>query len=94
MLETIKTRVIREANYIVKEKSTIRKCADVFKVSKSTVHNDLSKRLNKIDTSLYKKVRSIIEINKEQRHIRGGLATREKYRELRDEKKKKKEAEY
>lgn len=91
MLDNIKTRVIKEANYIVDNKSTIRKCADIFKVSKSTVHNDLSKRLNKIDISLYKKVRDIIEINKEQRHIRGGIATKKKYREIRNEKKQKKE---
>ncbi len=86
MLENIKQRVIREAEYIVKEESTIRKCASVFKVSKSTVHNDLSKRLEKIDRELYLKVRDIIETNKKLRHIRGGIATKEKYKELRHEK--------
>ena len=93
MLENIKQRVIREAEYIIREKSTIRKCAKAFRVSKSTVHNDLSKRLAKVDKELYIKVRDIIETNKKFRHIRGGIATKEKYRELRYENKKKKESE-
>ena len=85
MLENIKQRVIKEGEYIVNKRTTIRKCAKKFKVSKSTVHNDLSKRLEGIDSELYLKVRNIIEINKKFRHIRGGIATKEKYRELKNE---------
>lgn len=88
MLDSIKKRVILEAHYLLKEKTTIRKCAKAFNISKSTVHNDLSNRLEKIDTKLYKKVREIIEINKSQRHLRGGLATKEKYGKIRNEKEK------
>lgn len=86
MFDSIEDRVLNEAYYIIKNKATIRKCAAYFKVSKSTVHNDLSMRLEKLDYKMYLKVRKIIEINKMYRHIRGGMATKKKYRKLQNEK--------
>lgn len=74
-----RTRPEQLATYLIANKSTIRKTAEVFKISKSTVHNDLSKKLFKINKRLYKKVRVILEENFNERHIRGGNATRLKY---------------
>ncbi len=65
--------------YIVENNATVRAAAKVFGVSKSTVHMDVSKRLSRVNPGLYKKVRKVLDINKEERHIRGGLATKEKY---------------
>lgn len=67
------------ANYIVKSRSTVRQAAKQFGVSKSTVHKDVTERLLKINPSLAKEARKVLDINKSERHIRGGLATREKY---------------
>ncbi len=67
--------------YMVSRKATVRATAKVFGVSKSTVHKDLTERLPKLSPSLYKKVKLILEENKQQRHIRGGLATKHKYEE-------------
>ena len=66
--------------YIVKNKATVREASKVFSVSKSTVHTDVAYRLQKIDSGLWLKVKEILELNKQTRHIRGGMATREKYR--------------
>ena len=65
--------------YLVEHQSTVRSVAQIFGVSKSTVHVDVSKRLSKVNPSLYKEVRKVLDLNKEERHIRGGLATKEKY---------------
>ena len=70
------------AMYIVDNKSTIRKTAIVFGLSKSTVHYDISHRLPKIDTNLYNKVRQILDENFEQKNIKGGIATKNKYKRL------------
>lgn len=75
----IRTRVIEEANYIIKTKETVREIANKFKVSKSTVHKDLSERLKKIDKNLYDKVDKILKYHIEIRHIRGGESTKNKY---------------
>ena len=75
----IKERVLSESEYIIDSKDTIRATADVFGVSKSTVHVDVSKRLRKIDKSLYAKVKTILDENFNEKHIRGGDATRKKY---------------
>jgi len=72
-------RVIEEANYIIKTKSTIRELAKIFKVSKSTVHKDLHERLKYINKLLYNEVSEILNIHISERHIRGGNATRVKY---------------
>jgi putative DeoR family transcriptional regulator (stage III sporulation protein D) len=64
----------------VENQATVRAAAKKFGISKSTVHMDVSERLRNIQPQLYSKVRAVLDINKSQRHIRGGLATREKYR--------------
>ena len=66
--------------YIVENKTTVRDAAKKFGVSKSTVHTDVSRRLRKLNPVLYHEVRNVLDVNKAQRHIRGGIATREKYR--------------
>lgn len=72
-------RAIRLGEYIVENKATVRSAAKKFGVSKSTVHKDVSERLKDINISLYKEVKNILKINKAQRHIRGGYATKNKY---------------
>mgnify|MGYP000030386228 FL=1 len=78
----VDARVIKEAEYIIKERATVRITAKVFGVSKSTVHHDLTTRLEFLDEVLYEKVKKHLNVNLSERHIRGGLATREKYRKL------------
>ncbi len=68
--------------YIIDTGATVRATAKVFKISKSTVHKDVTERLKKEDPALYGEVKKILEKNKQDRHIRGGLATREKYKKL------------
>lgn len=75
-------RIMRLAVYILENGATVRAAAKAFGVSKSTVHKDVSERLRRIDPSMYGRVREVLDINKAERHIRGGIATREKYREL------------
>ncbi|MBQ7646433.1 MAG: sporulation transcriptional regulator SpoIIID [Clostridia bacterium] len=72
------------ARYFSEERATVRKTAAVFGISKSTVHKDLTVRLREIDGELYKKVCDVLLMNKQQRHIRGGNATRIKYKRLRN----------
>lgn len=78
----IEDRIIKLANYIVDTKSTVRGAAKEFGVSKSTVHKDMVSRLNKIDKRLYTEVRGVLDENKKERHIRGGLATKQKYKNM------------
>ena len=68
------------AAYIVENKATVRAAAKKFGISKSTVHKDLSDRLPQFNRTLYLRVKEVLEENKAQRHIRGGIATRKKYR--------------
>ena len=79
MNKNIKDRVLMIGLYIENAKETIRETAKVFGISKSSVHLDVSKRLKKIDFSLYENVKKILENNFNQKHIRGGEATRKKY---------------
>lgn len=72
-------RVILEAEYIIKHGATVRKTASVFGVGKSTVHKDMTERLEPISKYLYEKVRRVLEVNLSERHIRGGEATKQKY---------------
>lgn len=65
--------------YILETKATVRTAAKQFGISKSTVHTDVSKRLKDIDFELYERVRDVLDENKAERHIRGGVATKEKY---------------
>lgn len=66
--------------YIVNNKATVRATAKVFGISKSTVHTDVTDRLKNSDPALYIRVREVLDLNKAQRHLRGGMATKEKYR--------------
>lgn len=75
----MKSRAVMLAQYIIETGATVRAAATVFKVSKSTVHKDVTDRLRHENPSLYKEVRKILDINKEERHIRGGIATKNKY---------------
>ena len=79
MAETIEERACELAVYIIETGATVRTAAQHFGISKSTVHKDLSQRLPQYNKLLYQQVRQILDINKAQRHIRGGLATRKKY---------------
>jgi len=72
-------RVRDLAVYVIENKATVRQTAAVFGISKSTVHKDLSKRLKKISPLLYSQVNAVLQLNKQQRHIRGGNATKLKY---------------
>lgn len=73
-------RIIEEAEYMVATGATVRAASKVFGVSKSTVHKDVTERLKKTDRSLYKKVKKVLEKNLSERHIRGGEATKIKYK--------------
>ena len=85
MKNYIRERVLTLAEYIIESKATVRYTAKKFKISKSTVHKDITTRLKTINNELYKEVRKILDNNRESRHIRGGNATREKYRKLKTE---------
>ncbi len=75
----VEERAAMLGEYIIENKATVRKAAKKFGVSKSTVHKDVSQRLKTLNPSLYREVRAILDINKNERHIRGGLATKNKY---------------
>ncbi len=79
MKDMVEERASMLGEYIVNNKATVRAAAKEFGISKSTVHMDVAERLKRVDPSLYGQVREVLEINKAQRHIRGGLATKEKY---------------
>lgn len=78
----IEERVVDIANYIVKENVTVRQAAKKFGISKSTVHKDVSERLIYVNPTLAGEVRKVLDVNKAERHIRGGLATKEKYEHI------------
>ena len=80
MTKNVESRCIELGEYIVENKTTVRQTAKVFGISKSTVHIDVTKRLGEIAPLLAGKVNEVLQSNKSQRHIRGGEATREKYR--------------
>lgn len=79
---SIEERCVEIAHYIIDSKDTVRGAAAKFGISKSTVHKDVSERLKKINSSLAKEVRAILDENKAERHIRGGMATKLKYSHL------------
>lgn len=78
----IEKRIIAEANYFVCMKSTLRKTAVSFSVSKATIHKDITEKLPALNYELYKQVKRVIDLNKAERAVRGGAATRRKYEEL------------
>lgn len=75
-------RAIILGQYILENNATVRATANKFGISKSTVHKDVSERLLKIQPQLYNEVKKILEKNKQERHIRGGMATKKKYEEI------------
>lgn len=79
MIPTDKERSVVLGEYMLSRKTTVRATAKAFGISKSTVHKDLTERLPKASPSLYKEVKALLELNKSERHIRGGLATKHKY---------------
>lgn len=80
MYTNIDERACDLAEYIIENKSTVRAAAKQFSISKSTVHKDLTERLPRLNPALYRQVRKLLDINKAERHIRGGLATKRKYK--------------
>ena len=80
MHTNIEQRACDLAVYIIENKSTVRAAAAQFGLSKSTVHKDITERLVKVNPALYRQVRELLDLNKAERHIRGGLATRRKYK--------------
>ena len=80
MKEDMERRAVLLARYMIETDATVRSAGTHFGISKSTVHKDLTQRLRRVDQNLYRQVREVLNRNKEERHIRGGLATRRKYR--------------
>lgn len=79
MKGNVEERALQLGEYIAKTNATVRLAAKKYNISKSTVHKDVSERLKHINMTLYKEVRKVLDTNKEERHIRGGIATKEKY---------------
>ena len=79
MYDYIADRVLKEGKYIIETNSTVRSAAAYFSVSKSTVHKDVTERLQTIDKELFYRVREVLDVNLSERHIRGGIATKNKY---------------
>lgn len=84
MKDYIEERALEIAKYIISEKSTVRQAASVFGVSKSTVHKDVTERLPRINPLVASMVKEVLEQNKAERHIRGGKATKMKYKAVSD----------
>lgn len=80
MEKRVKERVYKEANYIIKTDYTLRKLAKIFNVSKSTIHKDLNDRLKTLDNQLYNEVKLIFQNHLQTRHLKGGEATKKKYK--------------
>ena len=80
MHTNIEERACDLAVYIIENKTTVRKAAKHFGISKSTVHKNLTERLRTVNPALYSEVRQVLDLNKAERHIRGGMATKRKYK--------------
>ncbi len=80
MTDNVEQRACDLAVYIIENRTTVRAAAKAFGISKSTVHKDLTQRLKDCNRPLWLQVREVLEINKAERHIRGGMATRQKYK--------------
>lgn len=85
--DPVSERAVKLAEYITCTGATVRGAAAFFGVSKSTVHKDICSRLQRINPALYRRARAVLEKNKSERHLRGGLATRRKYRMMRQREK-------
>ena len=79
MKSYIEERAVEIAKYIIDNNATVRQTAKQFGISKSTVHKDVTERLSQVNPTLAREARKVLDVNKSARHIRGGLATREKY---------------
>ncbi len=79
MKSYIEERAVEIANYIIENNTTVRQAAKHFGISKSTVHKDVTERLEQVNPSLAQETRKVLDVNKSERHIRGGMATKEKY---------------
>ena len=79
MKSYIEERAVEIAKYIIDNNATVRQTAKQFGISKSTVHKDVTERLSQVNPTLAREARTVLDVNKSERHIRGGLATREKY---------------
>ncbi|MBR9936402.1 sporulation transcriptional regulator SpoIIID [Oscillospiraceae bacterium Marseille-Q3528] len=79
MKDYIEERAVEIAEYIIENSATVRQTAKKFGISKSTVHKDVTERLNQINPALAGQARQVLDVNKSERHMRGGMATREKY---------------
>lgn len=79
MKDYIEERAVEIAEYIIENSAAVRQTAKKFGISKSTVHKDVTERLNQINPALAGQARQVLDVNKSERHIRGGMATREKY---------------
>ncbi len=84
-MDSVEERAAMLGAYIADNNATVRAAAQKFGVSKSTVHKDVSQRLKRINPALYHQVREILDVNKSERHIRGGMATKAKYEHLKHE---------
>ncbi len=82
MRSAVGSRAMELGEYIIENAATVRATAKIFKISKSTVHKDVTERLRREDPILYGEVKKVLEKNKQDRHIRGGMATKEKYKKL------------
>ncbi len=80
MREMLDSRAVILGEYIIDTGATVRAAAKVFKISKSTVHKDVTEKLSHDNPQLYKEVKAVLEKNKQERHIRGGMATKRKYK--------------
>ena len=85
MKREVQTRVAEAAQYILKTGATVRACAEAFGVSKTTIHKDMRERLPGLDPAMARRVDRVLNKNREERHIRGGQATKEKYVRQREE---------
>ena len=82
MIDYLTERILQEGEYIAEKGATVRDAGKKFGVGKSTVHKDMTERLKYIDFNLYERVKEVIEINKKERHLRVGIATKNKYKGL------------
>ena len=87
VINFFENRIISEALFIIRNNATVRKTAKEFGVGKSTVHKDVTKTLKGIDISLYNAVKTVLQTNLKERHIRGGIATKKRYQTLKELKK-------
>ena len=85
MKDYIEERAIDIANYIIENNATVRQTAKQVGISKSTVHKDVTERLMQVNPALAKEARKVLDVNKSERHIRGGMATKEKYQHMQHE---------